>query len=240
MDENNTIIKLSNVSAAYKTGMVLHDISLSLSANQILGIAGPNGGGKTTLIKIIMGLLKPVGGKIAFFRNGQAVPGLSMGYLPQQNTFDHDFPISVREVVLSGVLGAGKPGRHYTPEDESRASELLEKMELSNYRDTLIGNLSGGQRQRVLLARALICQPEVLVLDEPNTFFDIKARSWMMGELKRLRETCAIIIVSHDLRELFAISDRIAYVHHHLHLYNPSSLSIAQLEEDILRSNCSC
>ncbi len=239
MNDGQTLIKLDKISAAYGSQVVLHDISLDLSANQVLGIAGPNGGGKTTLVKIVLGLLKPLSGEIAFFRGGKACSHLSMGYLPQQNTFDHSFPVTVKEVVLSGVLGSRPFRRKYAAEEERRALELLEKMELSSYKDMLIGELSGGQRQRVLLARALMCQPEVLVLDEPNTFFDIKARSWMLNELKSLRTECAIIIVSHDLRDLFSISDKIAYVHHHLHLYDPSSVSISQLEEDILRSNCS-
>lgn len=239
MNDKQILIRLDNISAAYESQIVLHDISLELSANQVLGIAGPNGGGKTTLVKIVLGLLKPLTGEISFFRDGKACPNLSMGYLPQQNTFDHSFPITVKEVVLSGVLGSHPFRRKYAEEDERRASELLEKVGLSRCKEMLIGELSGGQRQRVLLARALMCQPEVLVLDEPNTFFDIKARSWMLNELKSLRAECAIIIVSHDLRDLFSISDKIAYVHHHLHLYDPSSVSISQLEEDILRSNCS-
>lgn len=238
MESKEVILRLEDVSAAYGTNTVLNDVSFELEANSFLGIAGPNGGGKTTLIKLILGLLKPVQGKISFFRNGEVCDGLHMGYLPQQTTFDHSFPITVMDVVLSGTLGHHPQLRNYNAEDKEKAVQLLGKVELGENVHTLIGELSGGQRQRALLARALMCEPEILVLDEPNTYFDIKARSWMLRELKELQSKCAVIMVSHDLRDLFEVTDKIAYIHHHIHLYQTSSISLLQLEEDILNRQC--
>jgi zinc transport system ATP-binding protein len=238
MENNSPIIQLENISAAYGSKTVLHDISLQLCQHHFLGIAGPNGGGKTTLLKLILGLMLPKTGTISFFRNGQVCDHLPMGYLPQQTTFDHSFPITVKDVVLSGALSRRHHLMAYNSTEQDYAHNLLEKVDLGNKSNCLIGQLSGGERQRALLARALMCQPEVLILDEPNTFFDIKARAWMLQELKEIQKKCAIIMVSHDLRDLFSVSDNIAYIHRHLHLYKRSDTSINQLEEDILHSNC--
>ena len=238
MANSTPLIKLEDVSAAYGNKTVLHDISLQLLPHHFLGIAGPNGGGKTTLIKLILGLLKPKTGKITYYRDGQACNNLLMGYLPQQTTFDHSFPITVKEVVMSGALNHRPQLHAYNKEEQDKALALLEKVELRHASDTLIGELSGGERQRALLARALMCQPEVLILDEPNTFFDLKARAWMLRELKALQEKCTIIMVSHDMRDLFSVTDHIAYTHRHLHLYETAKTSVSQLEEDILQSNC--
>ncbi len=238
MENNKPLIQLENVCAAYDTHKVLHDISLQLFPHHFLGIAGPNGGGKTTLVKVILGLLKPISGKVSFYRDGKRCDHLLIGYLPQQTTFDHSFPITVKEVVLSGALSRRQFLYRYNDEERSYAQTLLEKVDLAQKANTLIGELSGGERQRALLARALMCQPEVLILDEPNTYFDIKAKTWMLNELKSLQQNCSIIMVSHDMRDLFTVSDHIAYIHRHLHLYETSSTSISQLEEDILQSNC--
>ncbi len=237
-NSNKPLISLEDVSAAYGAKTVLHDISLCILPHDFLGIAGPNGGGKTTLIKLILRLLKPKTGTIAYYRDGQPCDNLFMGYLPQQTTFDHNFPVTVKEVVLSGALNRRPQLHAYNEEEHDRALSLLEKMELGHASETPIGQLSGGERQRALLARALMCQPEVLILDEPNTFFDIKARTWMLNELKALQKECTIIMVSHDLRDLFSVTNHIAYIHRHLHIYDTAATSVGELENDIIQSNC--
>ena len=237
-NSNQPLIVLEDVCASYGTKTVLHDIALQIFPHDFLGIAGPNGGGKTTLIKLILGLLKPKSGKIGYFRDGRPCDGLLMGYLPQQTTFDHSFPVTVKEVVLSGALNRRPHLYSYNKDEHDKAMLLLEKMGLEHASEVSVGNLSGGERQRALLARALMCRPEVLILDEPNTFFDIKARAWMLKELKALQEECTIIMVSHDLRDLFSVTNRIAYVHRHLHLYETATTSVGELEDDIIQSNC--
>lgn len=240
MGNDRLLIEVAHVSAMYENRLALHDVSLQLEKNSFLGIAGPNGGGKTTLLRLLLGLMKPSAGTISFYRNGQPCRHLSMGYLPQQTTSDNGFPLTVEEVVLSGALGYGGLRRSYTRQEREQAHAIMEEVGIDGLHRALVGELSGGQRQRALLARALMCRPEVLVLDEPNTFFDIKARSWMLEELRQLQQKCAVIMVSHDLRDLFAVTDQIAYIHRHLHLYRTAEVSLSQLEEDILNSHCDC
>ena len=140
--------------------------------HDFLGIIGPNGGGKTTLIRLILGLKKPMKGQLSFYKEGKPVKHLTMGYLPQYNAIDPDFPISVEEVVLSGLSNQKKLFHPFTAKHHLMVSETLEKMQLYELRNRAIGTLSGGQLQRVLLARAIVSHPTVLVLDEPNTYID--------------------------------------------------------------------
>ena len=245
-NSNKPLISLEDVSAAYGAKTVLHDISLCIHPHDFL--LADDGYGNPHLVRVTgpavpchigsQRLLKPKTGTIAYYRDGQPCDNLFMGYLPQQTTFDHNFPVTVKEVVLSGALNRRPQLHAYNEEEHDRALSLLEKMELGHASETPIGQLSGGERQRALLARALMCQPEVLILDEPNTFFDIKARTWMLNELKALQKECTIIMVSHDLRDLFSVTNHIAYIHRHLHIYDTAATSVGELENDIIQSNC--
>ena len=197
------LIKLDNICAGYNSKEVLHDISLTIPEKGFTGIMGPNGGGKTTLLKIMLGLVKPTTGTVRFFCNGKPTEEIvQTGYLPQQNTSDKRFPISVREVILSGLLGGRRFLRHYSQEDTEKSSKIIDEMGLNEVSDNLFGQLSGGQRQRTLLGRALISCPEVLFLDEPSTYFDQQAREWMNRKLHLLQQTCSVVMVSHDLQDL--------------------------------------
>lgn len=201
--DSKILIKLDNICAGYNTKEVLHDISLTIPEKGFTGIMGPNGGGKTTLLKVMLGLVKPTAGAVRFFSNGNLSDEIvRTGYLPQQNTSDKRFPISVREVILSGLLGGRRFLRHYSREDAEKSSKIIDEMGLNDVSDNLFGQLSGGQRQRTLLGRALISQPEVLFLDEPSTYFDQQAREWMNRKLHLLQQTCSVVMVSHDLQDL--------------------------------------
>lgn len=193
------IITISNLSAAYDGQVVLHDINLNVYENDFLGIIGPNGGGKTTLIKCILGLLKPRTGTIQFFSDGKEAARLTMGYLPQYNVIDRKFPISVEEVILSGLNIKKTLYGRFTETHRKRVQEVIDQMGLSGMGKRAIGQLSGGQLQRALLGRALVSDPSVLILDEPNTYIDKRFEIALYTILKEINQKCAIIMVSHDI-----------------------------------------
>lgn len=172
MDEKKPIMQLEHICAAYDGKQVLNDVNLTVYERDFLGVVGPNGGGKTTLMKIILGLLSPVSGKISFFNDGKEVPAISMGYLPQYNTIDKKFPISVYDVVLSGLNKQKSLFRPFTPEQHEQVQRIIARMGLEGLEKRAIGQLSGGQLQRALLGRALVSEPDVVILDEPNTYID--------------------------------------------------------------------
>ena len=211
------IIQLENISAAYGQKTVLQDVNLTVYDHDFLGIIGPNGGGKTTLVQLIIGLKKPSGGQIKFYRNGTLADHISMGYLPQYNDIDKKFPISVQEVVLSGLSGQKKLFSPFTSKHHHMVDETLARMQLTELRRRAIGTLSGGQLQRVLLARAIVARPEVLILDEPNTYIDRQFQEQMYQMLNDINRDCAIIIVSHDIGSILQNVKAVACVNHNVH-----------------------
>ena len=150
------LIKLNNVTAGYDNGIVLRDVSITVSDQDFIGVIGPNGGGKTTLIKLILGLIKPFSGTIERFDNQE---GSFIGYLPQQSHIDRKFPITVQDIVLSGLMSAGKGLSRYNTRDKQLAIDLLAQMGISHLAKRTASELSGGQLQRVLICRALISSP---------------------------------------------------------------------------------
>ena len=217
--ENSPIITLSHVYAAYDGRTALEDATLQVMADDFLGIIGPNGAGKTTLVKVILGLLKPVAGQVQFWRNGAPCDSLRTGYLPQYSTFDAKFPITVREVVLSGLHSRHRVWHRFTADDRRKADQALQQMELTPYADRAIGELSGGQRQRVLVARALVCDPEVLILDEPATYIDQQHQERLYQLLADINRSCAVVLVSHDVGTVMRNVKNIACVNRHVHYH---------------------
>jgi zinc transport system ATP-binding protein len=195
----NIIVSLKGVSAAYNSKTVLHDVDLSIYKNDFLGIIGPNGGGKTTLIKLILGLLRPTAGSIRFFKEGKPVHSLPMGYLPQYSNLDKKFPISVEEVILSGLRSKRSLIGRFTPEQKEKAYETIARMGLDGLEKRPIGHLSGGQLQRALLGRAVISDPCLLILDEPSTYIDKQFEARLYELLAEINKDCAIVLVSHDI-----------------------------------------
>lgn len=210
----STIIKIEHLHAGYEGKEVLTDINLTVTSDDYLGIIGPNGGGKTTLMRLILGLMKPTSGSIRFFKvekdkgrkdkHLKEVREISMGYLPQYNALDKQFPISVYEVVLSGLSKSKRLFARYTKEQHQQVLDTMEHMQLSDLKDRHIGALSGGQLQRVLLARAIVAKPDVVILDEPNTYIDRRFQKQMYEMLEQINKECAIIIVSHDIAEVLS------------------------------------
>lgn len=195
-----TIVSLKDVNFAYNGGpLVLEDINFEIYQNEFIGIIGPNGGGKSTLLKLIMGLLKPATGKINVFNKPPEASRKAIGYVPQFTTFNREFPISVTDVVLMGRLGNTKRFSGYRKQDRNVVYKVLEQLEVEKLQNRPIGTLSGGQLQRVMIARALACEPKLLLLDEPTANIDIHAEKSVLDILNEINREVAIVIVSHDI-----------------------------------------
>ena len=193
-------IRLSDATAGYDGRAQIRDVNLNLGSGDFAGVTGPNGGGKTTLVRVMLGLLKPMAGTVSYSLDGRKVERLRMGYLPQYSAIDKDFPISVEQTVLSGLNSeAGLFGR-ISEQLRKRAHETIKEMGLNGMEHRQIKALSGGELQRVLLARAMVSRPEVLILDEPDTYIDDHSERLMHDTLQRISRNCCVVMVSHDLQ----------------------------------------
>lgn len=193
------LITLQGISAAYDTREVLHDVSLTIHERDFLGIVGPNGGGKTTLVQILLGLMRPRSGTVTYWHQGQPVPAIRMGYLPQCSRIDRRFPISVYDTVCSGLASQAGLSARLTAEQHRHVARTLHEVGLEAVAHTPVGTLSGGQLQRTLLARAIVSAPQLLILDEPDTYLDHSSQSQLYRLLDDMNSRCAIALVSHDL-----------------------------------------
>lgn len=215
------ILKVKDLYFSYvNDSYVIENINLDVYTNDFIGIIGPNGGGKTTLVRVIVGLIKPQKGSVEHFSVKNNI--LSIGYLPQIRNIDVKFPITVLDVVLSGLMTKLKTKLRFSRKDKLLAHEMLEKMNISDLWKKPIGELSGGQSQRVYLGRALISSPELLILDEPDTFVDNNFENELYQLLKEINKNTAIIIVTHDVGSIVSYVRNIACVNKRLH-YHPSN-----------------
>lgn len=231
-----TLIEIRNLSAAYDHRTVLHDVNLTIYKRDFLGIIGPNGGGKTTLIKCILGLLPLTHGDILFKdnANGSFTPNrsaLTMGYLPQYSSIDRKFPISVEEVILSGLSAKKSLTSRFTASQREKVSHVITRMGLEGLERRSIGQLSGGQLQRALLGRAIISDPQLLILDEPSTYIDKRFEARLYELLAEINKECAIILVSHDIGTVLQQVKSIACVNETLD-YHPASEAGAGIHAD--------
>lgn len=229
--KTQTIIRLQNVHFSYNAIPVLEDISLSIRQTDFLGIIGPNGGGKTTLLKLILGLLEPTQGDIRVFGQSPRKMRHLIGYMPQLFVFDFSFPISVMEVALMGRLSRNKLGRRFSKSDHQIAYEALKKVGMESLRDRDIGELSGGQRQRVFIARALAMQPRVLLLDEPVASVDPQWQKQFFELLHQLNNELAIVLVTHDVSVLASQIDQLACVNRKLFYHGSTREGIHKISE---------
>ena len=224
------LIDIRHITVGYDENIILSDVSLTINDSDFIGVIGPNGGGKTTLLKAILGLLVPISGEVVFHDCMTEGNHHRIGYLPQINNIDRKFPISVSDVVKSGLMSKKRIIKRYDQKDIEFAGQLMQEMGIYEIRNKAIGELSGGQIQRALLCRALVNQPKLLVLDEPNTYVDNRFEKELYEKLRILNEDIAILLVSHDLGTISTYVKSIACVNHSLH-YHPGNKITPELME---------
>lgn len=224
------VIEIKNLSVYYEKTLAIDNISLNIKSGQFLGIIGENGGGKTTLLKVLLGLMKPSSGSVVIKSDG------NIGYVPQFTSFDKFFPIRVLDVILMGKLSKKiKLFHRFNTEDVEQAKKVMERLDILELIDRKIGDLSGGQIQKVLIARALINNPKVLLLDEPTASIDPNTKVEIYSILKELNRDMTILLVSHDTEDIISYVDSIACLNKTLHFHK-----IEKNEKKLLKEKYSC
>lgn len=220
------VIEIKDLTVYYQRVCALSNVNLSVKNKEYLGIIGPNGGGKTTLLKALLGLVPPYSGKIEIFGKPPNKSQGTMGYVPQFTRFHRDFPIDVEETVLMGRLSGKTPIFHkYSKEDVDIAHSMMNKLELYPLRNRQIGQLSGGQLQRALIARALTMEPKILILDEPTASLDTESKSHIYSILDKLNSEMTIIMVTHDMNAVSSNVKTLACLNQELYYHGHSELS---------------
>lgn len=226
---NEEIVSLQDVSVHLNSIPVLEEINLSIKQNDFLAIIGPNGGGKTTLLKVILGLVKPDRGKIELFGKTPEEGRKLIGYLPQHTFFDLNFPINVFDAVLMGRYN--RVFKNYSENDKETAANALETVGMLEFEDRQIGKLSGGQLQRVFVARAIVRVPKLLLLDEPMASIDPEMQKSFYELLLELKKKMAIVIVTHDIGVVSTHVEMIACLNRRLFYHGPVEEGLKKLEE---------
>jgi zinc transport system ATP-binding protein len=221
------ILEIEALTAGYGDKVVLREVNLKVDENDYIGVIGPNGGGKTTLLKVILGLLKPFSGKIRF--HGGSIYRPEIGYMPQMAEGDFIFPVTVKDVVLSGLMINKPASGRMTREDRMLASGVMEELGLSAISKASLSELSGGQRQRVFLGRAVIGSPKLLLLDEPVNFVDNEFEHGFYEKLNEYNRSMAILMVSHDVGTISSYVKSFACVNNNLHYHSSGKITNDQL-----------
>ena len=222
------IVSVRDVSFSYGYETVLKNISLDIYPQDYLAIIGPNGGGKTTLVKIMLGLLRPDSGSVTWSeKSGQR----QIGYVPQFATFERDFPLTVRDVVLTGRLSGKLWRQRISIEDTDITTEIIHSLGLAALSEKPVGKLSGGELQRVMIARALATNPKILFLDEPNASIDSDSRFKLTAILTELNKKIPIVVITHDITSFASNVAHIACVNRTLFYHGDAELASESLEE---------
>ena len=216
------ILEIDKLSFSYDKQVILEDISLTIKENDFLAIIGPNGGGKSTLLKTILGINKIKKGKIELLGSKVEKNISKIGYVPQNTNVNINFPIKVIEVVMMGHVGHKRPLIGYKKEEISCAMGALEQVGMQDFADVKIGTLSGGQRQRVMIARALCAHPKILLLDEPTASIDVDGQKQIYDLLKFLNKTITIVVVSHDISVILGYASKVAHINKKLTFHDIS------------------
>ncbi len=224
------VVRLEDVWVRFDGVAILEGIDLSVYQNDFLGIIGPNGGGKTTLLKVVLGLIRPNQGKVTVLGSAPEKGRRFVGYIPQYSLFDRDFPASVWDVVLMGRLGQAGRFRRYSEEDKKAARTALEMVEMLDFKGRQIGRRSGGEQQRVFIARALVAEPKLLLLDEPTASVDAPMMEEFYELLNRLKQRMAIVLVTHDLSAVSIYVDTIGCLNRKLYYHHSKEISAEDLE----------
>ena len=230
---NKPIIEVKNLSFSYDKEKVLEDINVSIKKKDFFAIIGPNGGGKSTFLKLLLGILKPDSGSIKVFGDDVEKNFLKFGYVPQDTGINKNFPIKVLDVVLQGRLGISKKFWGFSKDDIHICKEALKKVGVLEYQHKRIADLSGGQRQRVFIARALATDAKILILDEPTASIDSKGQISLYTTLKELNKNKCIITVSHDVNVVLGFANKVAYINKTLYIHDSPASSKAKILQDI-------
>jgi zinc transport system ATP-binding protein len=210
---------------------VLENICLDLELGDFLGLIGPNGGGKTTLIRAMLGLIKPSRGTVRILDREPEAARRSIGYLPQKTFFDRSFPVTALEVVLMGRFSKAGLFRRYSLPDREAALRALEAVGLKDLAGRQVGSLSGGEQQRVLVARSLVSEPQLLLLDEPTAGVDAAQQTEFYELLSRLNAGgMTIILVSHDISAVSTYVNKIACLNQRLYYHGSKELAAEEIE----------
>ncbi len=217
-----TAVEVKNLYFKYDKEWILEDINFTLNDKEFMAIIGPNGGGKTTLLKLLLGFLTPNKGEIKIYDKSPKENREIIGYVPQHTNFSLDLPITVFDIVLQGRLKKGK--FFYNNLDKEKAKEVLENLKIDNLKNKKIKDLSGGQRQKILIARALVSEPQLLIMDEPTSAIDPKGQKEILDLIENFDVTR--IVVSHDIKILLKDVDKIAYIHKKAVIHEGPKLNI--------------
>ena len=218
-------IDVRGIRFSYNGRAVLEDVNLALAPGEFTALIGPNGGGKTTLLKLLLGLLPPDSGTIRILGKKPREAVGRIGYVPQETGINKSFPVSVTDVVLMGSLKPGSRWRWYSRADRTAAERVLAQTDMSAFGRSRIGELSGGQRQRVFMARALISDPEVLLLDEPTASVDAVHQTQFYDLLKELNQKMTILLVNHDLMVISTYVKSVACVNRFIHYHSGAEIT---------------
>lgn len=224
------IVSLKGVTVEFGGRDVLEDINLSIREKDFLGVIGPNGGGKTTLLKVILGLVKPEYGDVLVFGGSPKAARGQVGYVPQVNLFDRSFPVTVFDAVLMGRIARTRTPSYFKTIDRDKAVEALKLVGMLDRGKTQIGKLSEGQKQRVFIARALVSDPKLLLLDEPTASVDSVVEKEFYGVLNGLRDKMAIVLVSHDIGVISSYIDKIACLNRKLYYHDSKEIRKEDIE----------
>lgn len=228
--ESDPLIVIENLSFSYGGQPILENVNLTVEANDFLTLVGPNGGGKTTLIRLLMGILNPTRGKITVFGQTPKQACHLIGYVPQLMRIDDQFPVSAIDVVLMGMLDQKHWGFYSKPQRQ-QAGAALDRLGLTSQSDFSFSALSGGQKQRVLIARALVTNPQLLVLDEPTAHVDQTTEILFFDVLQEVGRDIAIALVTHDLRFVSKMTKRVACVSQSVHLHQAGDITSDKIED---------
>ncbi len=225
------LVEISHLYAGYNEETVLHDINLTVYQDDFIGLIGPNGGGKTTLLKTILGLLPLKKGTVKVMGDSPRQGRSHIGYVPQIAIYDSDFPISVLDVVRMGRLGPKRLFKPYNDDDDTVAQERLAWVGMLKHKNRSLRELSGGQRQRVYIARALATQPDLLLLDEPTNSVDTEAQQHIYELLNEINQHgVTILLVSHDLNTISSHVKTIACLNRELHYHGEKEITPEMLQ----------
>jgi len=215
---------------SYDNVPILRDINFHLEQGDFLAILGPNGGGKTTLLKLLLGILRPDRGVIRILGEAAHDAKNRVGYVPQNTDFNMTFPIPVFDLALMGRMSPSRMGRRFSAEDRLKVGELLRKVGMWDYRDVPVGKLSGGQRQRVFIARALATEPQILFLDEPTASVDPEFETNLYEFLRELNEKVTVVVITHDIGVISRYVRSVACVNHTLIFHGEGHITTEMLE----------